>query len=312
MQLPAWVSDLKKQLNRILLLVFLILSLTIIAVTLIANWQRLRAYPWQFRMLPLIKCVAVFPLGALPPAFVWHLIVRELGGVSEVCRNLEVYSLSTLPRRIPGLVWYIGTRMYMYKETDRSTAITLEATLGESVGLIVSGSFVYLISLLFVESDSLATVVDPRVVVTVIFASLALLAVVALIIRAGRHSRFKGLESVKRIRWSIALSILVVYTWSWCAGGLFFFFFLRTISPIGPDAAVAVIGIWAASGAIGQAASIVQGLGLKEIGMVALLTLFLPLSVAIVVSIATRVVHMVLETGTMLIIWALSRRLCKG
>jgi uncharacterized membrane protein YbhN (UPF0104 family) len=79
---------------------------------------------------------------------------------------------------------------------------------------------------------------------------------------------------------------------------MFLYFLLAGIGTRIPlDAA---IGTWALAGAAGMFASVVQGIGLKELTMSAILGGFLPISVAVSVAVLVRAVHTLAEAAFML------------
>jgi len=100
----------------------------------------------------------------------------------------------------------------------------------------------------------------------------------------------------------------LIYCLAWVLGGFDLYLLANAIYPVSPQLLPAVIGAWAAAGAVSFVASyLIQGMGVTEVTLAALLSRFLPLPVSIVVVILFRLLLTVSEVGwALLVAWGLS------
>lgn len=72
-----------------------------------------------------------------------------IGAMPRLKVNARIYCYSTLPKRIPGVIWYIASRAQLYKEEGVARSVTILGTILETALLIISALLIYLLSLLF-------------------------------------------------------------------------------------------------------------------------------------------------------------------
>lgn len=106
----------------------------------------------------------------------------------------------------------------------------------------------------------------------------------------------------------VSAGLLLIYGLAWILGGIDLYLLANAVQPVPLELLPAVIGAWAASGAVSFVASyLVQGMGLTEVTLAALLSSYLPLPVAIVISILFRILLTICEVlWALLLAWALS------
>jgi hypothetical protein len=89
-------------------------------------------------------------------------------------------------------------------------------------------------------------------------------------------------------------ALLVCLGWmflAWVGGGVLLWLLINAISPIGLELLPMIIGIWGAAGAVSLSIGIgIQGLGLREVTLAALLSLIISPITAIIVALAFRLV----------------------
>ena len=100
------------------------------------------------------------------------------------------------------------------------------------------------------------------------------------------------------------LGLLSAYAVAWIAGGVLLYILIGALYPLAVTMLPAVIGAWAGASAMGLiAAYLIQGLGVREVTLAAILSVFMPLPVAIVTSVLFR---LVLTAGEVVwpLVWA--------
>jgi hypothetical protein len=97
------------------------------------------------------------------------------------------------------------------------------------------------------------------------------------------------------------LSLLGLSALAWIGGGLVLYVLANAVMPVPPTYIPALIGAWAASGAVSLSAGLlVSGMGLREVTLTVLLGSLVPLPVAVAISVLFRVLLMLGE-----FVWAL-------
>ncbi|MBN1583805.1 MAG: flippase-like domain-containing protein [Anaerolineae bacterium] len=298
---PGW--------RKVLSAGLVLLSLGFMAYGIYSQWDTLRAFQWRIVWHRFALAFCFFPLGALPALYAWHLLITGFGASQPFSGNATAFALSCLPKRLPGMIWYISSRTLWYQERQVPAAIVLLATTWETLGLSISGLLTYGTITLACSLDSFLT--WPLIV--------ALSAGIALVIGLAspvwlkkvltRLKREKWIQGVQSIRPAHLIAILAIYSFAWINGGIFFYFMVTSIyqaAPFWP-----LVSIWVGASTVGILSSIVQGMGLKELTMSVLLSTVMPLSLAITIAILARLVHTVAEALLMLCIPPLASLLTK-
>jgi len=258
------------------------------------NWDTLVNYQWQIDWDKFILAFCFFPLGVLPTVYAWHLLVTGLGVSRPFRNNVIIFALSSLPRRLPGVIWYVGSRALWYQEQGIPATVVILATAWETLSLGTSGLLVYSVTTLAKGSDFLLTwtlLVVLLVVITLAICCSCPFFLRKLLIKLKKKQCLHDVQFIHPVR---ILVILAVYVFAWGSGGVFFYFLVTSVC--GPMPFWPLVSIWAAAGATGVLASVIQGLGLKELTMSVLLSNLLPLPIAVAISVLIRVVHTVAET----------------
>jgi hypothetical protein len=100
------------------------------------------------------------------------------------------------------------------------------------------------------------------------------------------------------------VTLLVMFI-AWAGGGLILFVLAQAIYPLSWSMYPALIGAWGAAGAVSLTVGIgIQGLGIREITLSAILSLIMPPVIAIILAVVFRLVLTVGEfLWVMLFIW---------
>jgi hypothetical protein len=221
--------------------------------------------------------------------FAWHGIMHRLAGVSSIRLNTKLYVYSLAAKRLPGLVWYVGSRLYLYQQEQVPNTLTSVGILLEIALMILSGVLVFLASMPFSQLDFLAGG-SPWLL-------LGLLPLLVVVFRPGLllwliNAILQRLERPPLhlpIRWSHSIPWMLLYAGSWLAGGLLLFFLTWTVHPLTVSALPGVIGIVALTGALRLIAFFIPGAwGIQEVSLSLSLGPYLPLPIALGVSLLFR------------------------
>lgn len=247
----------------------------------------------------------LYPLGLVPVSWAWHLLMSRAGGCSNWRTNVRLYCLSCLPKRIPSSVWYISSRVVLYRDLGIDSAVTLTTTALETVWLVLSGLSVYLLSLPFWKAvDQSAQMDAPLIAVAGLCLVLSLLSPLwsPLLLRAVRWLLSRvGVTVAVQLEARDVLPLLGLSALAWIGGGIVLYVLANAVTPLPLAFLPALIGAWAASGAVSLSAGLlVSGMGLREVTLTMLLGSLVPLPVAVAISLLFRVLLMLGE-----FVWAL-------
>lgn len=270
------------------------LPLLLLGVIIVGNWEQLASYAWHLRPLPLVLSLVLYVAGVSLGVLEWSLIMGRLAGVHSLRKNAKIYSYSTLARRIPGTYWYVAGRMLLYDEEGVAKTTTAAGAVLELASTILSGLLVYLLSLPFCLSTYLAGL--PSIwrsgylglligLLGVVFLRPSLASAVL-----SRLARFLGKQEVSvTFGTRDTLTWLTLHSLAWVVGGVVLYLLITALQPFPWTALPAAINMTAAAGLVGLVAFISpSGLGIKELTMAYLLSFYVPLPVAVVLTLLFR------------------------
>jgi len=280
-----------------------------LGLTVYSSWETLARYDWQFDLRYLGVSFACYSVALFLSVLTWHAIIRCLAGFTDFTTNARVYLYSAIAKRLPGVVWYIASRLYLYQQEGIAKTITSTGLALETAMMIVAGMVVYLGSLLLGQwgllgggSPWLWLGLAPLLVVMV-QPSLLIRAVNAVLVRLGRAR----LEV--RVRRQDSLLWVALYAANWVAGGLSLYFLTLAIHPLPAAALFDVVGIVALSGVLSLIAFFVPGgWGIREVSLTLALRPYLPLPLALAVPLLFRLWLIVGEIFWVGVSMALSSR----
>lgn len=297
---------LDNRIRRIVFAIILFVSLIFIVYAISANWSEFQAQEIQFDYRFIILAIIFYPVGMLPTAASWHFTLQTVGVELPFRTNLRIYSLSSLPRHIPGFVWYISSRTLLYKEEDVPTATTLTASGAEVILLALTGFLSAL--MLLISGNRLNPEFEAiRIAVYIAFPILILLIIsVPLVNRLLPYLlQRRGLSQVPKVHQRKLILTLSLMFIAWLGGGFILYLLSRAFYPMEISSIPALVGAWGAAGAVSLTIGIgIQGLGIREITLSALLSLLMPPIIAIILAIAFRLVLTIGEfLWVLLFIW---------
>ncbi len=272
---------------RLLLTALLVLpAIAYIAYRSYRNWDAIRSYPWTLQ--PLFGGLALlgYILAMLCVLLAWNLLMRRLAHMDDLRENSRIYCLSLLPRYIPGSVWYMAGRAYLYRQAGVAPSLTLTGTALEIILTAVAGLLTYLTTL---------PLPGPARPAPLQFGlALGLLVLLVLIVQPAIFNRVLafllrrlGSRTTVHLRYRDLVLPALMYIPAWWIGGATLYATIRAISyPLPASALAAIVGIWAVSSTTGMLAStFLFGLGIREVTVSVLLAALMPQPIAVVVAI---------------------------
>jgi len=266
----------------------------------IQEWDTLKTFPWQLNGGYLVLASAFHSLALAATFVVWYLMLRRLGGFDDVRRNFAIYYLSTLAKRIPSAIWYIGGRLMMYQQVGVSRSVVLNATALETLLIGTAGILVYLLLQPF-YSYAIANA-------TWILAAVGGLAGVAFLVRPRLLLDLSNalLRRLKKNPIQVDLNRRDLLLW--CGiyllpsplAGVSLYFMIRAVTVDTQTDLPSIIGVSTLSMLVALLTVILPGgLGLKELTVAGLLSTWMPLSAGVVIAIVYRILQTIDE-----VLWA--------
>lgn len=281
-RLPPW---LRGKGGRFLLTALLIVpALAFIGYRSARNWDQIRDYRWTFHPGFAALALAGYVLALLCVLWAWNRLMGRLAGFTNLGENARILCLSNLPKRIPGSIWYMAGRAYLYGQHGVAVSATLTAMALEIALTTVAGLVTYLLTLPLVAGAGTPLRLG---------IALGLLLLLGIGLQPALFNRalaflLRKLGSQTQIRIDYRdLGIpLLIYVLAWCVGGATLYATIRAIYPLSWPQLPAVVGTWAASGAIGLLAStFLFGFGVREVALSVLLAALMPQPLAVGVAI---------------------------
>lgn len=292
---------------QVVIVALLLGALAFLGLAIVRDWETLVSFQWQLDWMSLAKLALMHSLALGTLFLAWHLIMCRLAGLDDWRINFPIYNLSILARRIPTPIWYIGGRLYLYQKQHVPMAIVLSATTLEAALIGLSGVICYMLLLpwytyvqewpwwlLLVGAGTslLALMVRPGLLVDLINLVLHL---------------FKRPPVEVAIMQADLLLWGLVYLATWFLDGIGLYYMVSALLPA-PPAIPDVVGIATISALVGLLTlALPSGFGLKELTMGALLSLWMPISAGIVISVLYRLMQTILEMAWALISYLVGR-----
>ena len=283
-------ASLQTRRARTLLLIAVVgVVLASLGWTVYSNREMLAGYDWQFDLRYLGVSFVSYSVALFLSILTWHTIVRCLAGLTDLKLNARVYLYSAIAKRLPGVVWHIASRLYLYQQEGIAKTVTSTGLVLETAMMIVAGMAVYLGSLLFGQ-QSLFDGASPwlwlglaPLLVVMLQPSLLVRAVNAVLARLGRARLDIQIRRRDSLLW------VGLYAANWVAGGLSLYFLTLAIHPLPAAALFDLVGILALSGVLSLIAFFVPGgWGIREVSLTLALRPYLPLPLALAVPLLFR------------------------
>ena len=292
---------------------------------ILQNWGVVRAFPWHFNTIDVVLLVIVSFLIYPIDAFSWHRIVNALGANTNYLTNLKIWVFSNAARFIPGVVWQYAGRVYLANRSGipkliSTTALILEALFTVGVAALLVAVTV-MFGMLPFQLDGVRNLLMPLIMISALTVTVVLFAlsnerfanrILSFNLTRSLINKFVGKQNrLARIRLSpvIIPVIIVSFLLQFIAGGSALFFLVRNAVDLSLALYPLFIGIYAFAWLSGYLTFFSpSGLGIQDLVLAALLSLYMPFAIASVVAIIFRVLLLVVEVSTLLVIPLLLRK----
>ncbi len=266
----------------------------------IRQWKDLISFPWRLDLISLFF-VFFFHSLALGATFAaWHLMIRRLGGFTDWRLDLRYYYLSTLAKRLPTSIPYIGGRLAMYGQHGVPAAAILNAVFLENLLVGVGGVLVFILFLPFYSQV-------PAGITLPLFIAGTGLVIISLIrpqiyveitnwlLKRMKRQTLENLPGRKDM-----LIWIGIYMLPWLFSGASMYFAPRAVSNMSGLGFFDALLVLTLATLVSLLYFVIPGgLALKEVTGSALLSTWMPVSVALTLMFIFRLIHTINE-----IVWA--------
>ncbi len=256
---------------------------------LYSNWNKVSGYHWNFSYGFLAASMLMFWLLQGLLALGWMFILKKLGVNIGFAKALKINSVSQLGKYLPGKVWLMAYKVYRCGKDGIAKRITFTSTIYENVLLITSGMLLVPFFLLQWQIIQFNRFILP---------SFGLMLAGLIVVHPAIFGRIANWILLKLKREPIGViphyaSILLLlgfYLIYWLFVGIAFFLFFNSIHTFAFNDILNITGDVVFSSLAGFLAIFAPaGLGVREGVMALLLSHYVPMPVAIMLSLAHRI-----------------------
>ncbi len=281
-------------------------SLLFFGYSLYKNWRELASYHWHLNVFYLLGAAVALLLTFISNVGGWAAIIQRLGGPADLRKNVEVYCLAAHAKRLPGLVWYVAGRAYLYQNEGVPVAVIVQGSLWEMALLVLSGLTIYGVFQPFYWASRH------------VYFNYLLLAMIPISLVVAFPSVFQRIlpwlwhdwhtEHLVQVSSGNKALWIGIYLLGWIAGGSILYFLMGAVSPVSLSLLPICWGFVALSGVISVFAFFLPGgVGIREISLALLLSDYIPWSVAVALALLFRVWIMVGETALLILFWSMTQ-----
>jgi uncharacterized membrane protein YbhN (UPF0104 family) len=277
----------------------------VVGEKLYSHWNDLSSYKWQldyrwFFVSTLLVSIAILSLAAW-----WILSLRLLREHISWKYGIKIWALSQLAKYLPGGIWNYVSRMYACDRAGllkRSTIISLAI---EAVLRVQSGIIVFLVSLPFWPTKEWFQPNAFLVLATALLMSLLLLNPYSLkkALKLGSQVLRTPLNDFASLEYKHIIGLLGGHILTVVSVGIAFYLMIMSVYYVPITAALPVTGMLAISVIAGFLNPLTpQGFGTREALLIVLLSYYLPVPVAVVVALLSRLWLIISEVLSALVV----------
>ena len=252
------------------------------------EWDKISGYDWSPSPLWFIASIFLLLGVYLMGAYGWTLVLRMMGVRIAGAKGGSIFLLSLYGRYIPGGVWSVLGRVYLCRLEGIPDSRSGMSILIEQAYQVACAGLVFAVSLLFWTETGSVTRVLPLVFILPLFFVFLHPKPFLKIVNPLLSKFGKGPIHIS-LSFNNMLILAGYYSFHWVATGVAFYLFIRAFYPLEGHYIPVLCGIYAISFVAGYLAFFTPaGLGVREGALTVLLSLFIPMPIAIGVSLLSR------------------------
>jgi uncharacterized membrane protein YbhN (UPF0104 family) len=264
------------------------------------NWAQVKQASFTLRPFTLLLSTFIFAFSYFVQIWAWYLITLKLGIALSFSETLKSWFYSQLGKNLPGKVWLLLGRFYFYESKGKSKKAISVALFIETATVLISAGLLCLVGL-FVLKEVRSFYFGGKLgwlVLLFFFACASLHPWILQKITNWILKLFKKDPLSLSVAYADILWILWISFLSWVLGGIGFFFFVASVFSVSLSHILFLAAALAIASILGLGAVFApSGLGVREGVLVYLLSYVMPGSVAVIVSVLTRIWTTLIEAG---------------
>ena len=272
------------------------------------NWQQVRAHRWTFNYFYLLISLGLLGIYFSLLVFAWRFLLSRLTVPFGFRKTFQVWFYSQAGKYLPGGFWGIVGRLYLCEQAGIKRTVAATSVFFETILLVLSGLLVST-SLLF--SNFSFKIFQSYLVYLLLIPLVFLLINPTIIQKSSKFllRRFRESTVEVSLNYRDMFCVLFIYLMAWFVYGLGNFFVVKSVTSFSIQYLPALIGIFSLSWVVGFVSFLTPGgLGAREATLSALLSIYMPISVAIIVSLLARLCWTIVELSGIIIFSPVSLR----
>jgi hypothetical protein len=253
------------------------------------NWGQVDFRQLHFNIRLLIASILFLWVHFLSSVLGWKLILDKLDVSLPFLKGIKIMFYSQLGKYLPGKIWTFTGRMYFCQKVGIPNSKTFISMVLELALTVLSGILIFLISLLF--SSRFKMDINPFLLIVVAILIITVIHPKILVRIINFFLRLLKKQPIKiDLDFSQILIMTAYYCIIWFCFGIAFYFLINSVTFIPPSKIPIITGSFAISSTIGVMALFAPaGLGVREAILAVLLNNFFPISLAILLSLLSRI-----------------------
>ncbi len=257
---------------------------------LYSSWNQISAYDWSLDYPAFAIACSLMLLASSFYAYLWKLILVRLGNPLSYRKGFRIFFLSQLGRYIPGKIWGILGLVYLSGREGITQAVSGASMILQLILQVVSGVMLFVLTLPFWKEIPAWS----GLYAVLLFFPLGLLLLHPTFLGRGLNFalRLVGQRPVD-LNWGYGYLLGQLALWGsfWIIQGLASYHLIKAISNSPPPFPV-VTGIFAIAWVVGFVSLLTpSGLGVVEGTLTLLLGFYLPLYMATIIALLSRLLR---------------------
>jgi uncharacterized membrane protein YbhN (UPF0104 family) len=264
-----------------------------LARNLYVNWNKIVEYDWNINYYFLASSLVLSIVGAFLIALGWNLILRVVGGRLGYKRALKIFFITDLAKYVPGKVWTMVGKVYLCTKEGIPIAKTSASVIIQPLIQVITGILMFLVSLPFwtKTSDFMNKLYFffPLIPIGLVLLHPAIMTKLLNFVL----TKLKQKPIELNTKYRDILLILLLWCGLWTLSGITYYFLIISVQPFPVSWLPVTIGIFSIAG-VSQFLT-PSGIGVLEGVLTVLLSLYLPVPIAILIALLARVWKTVTE-----------------
>lgn len=274
----------------LLIIATIAISLSVTGVLVYREREVLLTYDWQLRWHFIALACVFFMCAIVGAALLWADIMRVLDSRMAIRLHVRIFCISHIAKRLPGTVWYVASRSYLYKQYDESLRRVTIGTGLEFILIFLAGALVSAIAIF-------TSTVQISQQNAFMLAGFTLFGIVIIHPRCIKWLMERiHLESSPKWRYSDIMRWLLGYAILYILGGIVLFLIGNAVIPIDVHYLLYVLGIWSVVATLSILVFFLpSNFGFTEIGLSLLLSAIIPSSLAVLIAVMAKFLMILYE-----------------